>query len=72
MAEGSVKPIIDAAQEAVGYINEPYDGYHVDLVNTLTKALQLLHSEPGKRAQRRATESLIKGFAGEVSARVGE
>ena len=68
----SVRPILDAAREAVEDIGEPYDGYHADLINTLTKALQLLHSEPSERAQRRATEDLIKGFAAEVSAKVGE
>ena len=69
---GSVRPIHDAAREAVEDIGEPYDGYHEDLINALTKALQLLHSEPSERAQRRATEDLIKGFAAEVSAKVGE
>ena len=69
---GSVRPILDAARKAVGDIGEPYDGYHADLINTLTKALQLLHSEPSERAQRRASEDLIKGFAAEVSAKVGE
>ena len=69
---GSVRPILDAAREAVEDTGEPYDGYHADLINTLTKALQLLRSEPSERAQRRATEDLIKGFAAEVSAKVGE
>ena len=69
---GSVRPILDAAREAVEDIGEPYDGYHADLVSTLTKALQLLRSEPSERTQRRATEDLIKGLAAEVSAKVGE
>ena len=68
----SVKPILDAAVEAVKDIGEPYGGYHADLVNTLTKGLQLLHSEPGQRAQRKATEDLIKVFAAKVNAKVEE
>ena len=67
-----VRPVLVAAQEAVQEIGEPYEGYHADLVNTLTEALQILRSDPIERAQRRATEDLIKNFAANVSARLGE
>ena len=68
----SVRPILVAAREAVLEIGEPYDGYHAGLIGALTKALQVLDSEPSERAQRRATEDLIRSFAAEVSTRLGE
>ena len=68
----SIRPVLAAARYAVQDISEPYDGYHVDLVDTLTKALAISHSVPGDQAQRRAVEELVKAFAREVSKKLGE
>ena len=72
MLNSKKKPVLAAAIDTVQDIAEPYDGYHVDLVDTLTKALQILHSVPGEREQRRAVEDLVKGFSSEISTRLGE
>ena len=68
----SARPVLAAARDAVQEIGEPYDGYQADLVDMLTKTLQVLQDEPSDRAKRRATEELIKQFAAAVSARLGE
>lgn len=68
----SARPVLAAARDAVQEIGEPYDGYQAVLVDMLTKTLQIMQDEPNERAQRRATEVLIKQFAADVSARLGE
>ena len=69
---GSVSPVIVAAREAVQDIGELYDGYYVDLIRELVNALQILDSQPGQLAQRKATEDLIKRFAAEVTPKLGD
>ena len=69
---GSVSPVIVAAREAVQDIGELYDGYHVELIRELVNALQILDSQPGQLAQRKATEDLIKRFAAEVTLKLGD
>lgn len=69
---GSAKPVHVSALEAVLDIAKPYDGYHADLVDILTKAINVLRTEPSERGQLRATENLVKAFAEQVSAKLGE
>ena len=66
------KPVVSAALEAVQGIDEVYEGYRADLVEKLSRALRVLDSGDNERSQRKATEDLIKGFAAEVSAKLGE
>jgi len=61
-----------AAGEAVQDIVERYDGYHAHLVTKFVDVLRIQHTEPGDRARRRAIESLIEAFSGEVAANIGE
>ena len=68
----SARPVLEAARDAVQEVVEPYDGYQADLVDILTKTLQVLRDEPSDRAQRRSAEQLIKQFASEVSEKLGE
>lgn len=68
----TVKLLSDAARDSVQDISEPYETYHADLIFTFSKIIQILQSEPGIRAQRRAIEELIKSFAGEIDTRLME
>ncbi len=68
----TVRLISDAARDAVQDISEPYDNYHAELVSKFTRVLQILHFAPNDRAQRRAIEELVKGFAGEISIKLEE
>ena len=69
---GSVSPVIVAAREAVQDIGELYDGYRGDLIRELVHALQILDSQTGQAAQRRAIEDLIKRFNAEVILKLGD
>ena len=69
---GRPKPVVSAAWEAVQEIDEVYEGYRADLVDRLSRALQFLDSGDNERSQRKATEDLIKRFAAEISAKLGE
>ena len=68
----TVKLLSDAARDSVQDISEPYETYHADLINTFSRVIQILESEPRNLAQRRAIEELIKSFAGEINARLKE
>ncbi len=68
----TVKLLSDAARDSVQDISAPYESYHADLIYTFSKVIQILQSEPGNRAQRRAIEEVIKSFAGEINTRLKE
>ena len=68
----TIKLLSDAARESVQDISEPYETYHVDLIFTFSRVIQILQSEPSNRAQRRAIEELVKSFAGEINTRLKE
>ena len=61
--------LTSAAREAVRDIDQPYDGYDVELVRTFTRVLQILRNEPSNQAQRREIETLLQGLASEVNAK---
>ena len=61
-----------AAGEAVQDISEPYEDYHADLVRVFAQALQILHTEPNERAERRAIENLIIDLASQISTKLEE
>lgn len=68
----TVRLLSDAARESVQDIGESYETYHADLINTFSRVIQILESEPSNRAQRRAIEELVKSFAGEINTRLKE
>ena len=68
----TVKLLSDAARDSVQDISEPYEIYHADLIFAFSRVIQILQSEPGNRAQRRAIEELVKSFAGEINTRLKE
>ena len=59
----------NAARNVVHDIDQPYNGYDAELVQTFIRILQIVRDEPSERAQRRAVETLLHGLASEVNAR---
>lgn len=68
----TIKLLSDAARDSVQDTSEPYETYHADLIFTFSRVIQILQSEPSKRAQRRAIEELVKSFAGEINTKLKE
>ena len=68
----TVKLLTEAARDSVRDISEPYDNYHADLIYRFIGVIQILKSEPGEHAQRRAIEELVTDFAGEISTKLKE
>ena len=54
--------LIDATRAEVSNINEPYEEYRTDLVNTFSRVLQILREESTTNAQRREITELLKQF----------
>ena len=64
--------LANAAREVVQEMDTPYEGYDAELVRQFTEILRILQDEPTELAQRRAVETLLRGFASQVNSQLGE
>ena len=55
-----------AARDVVQDMDQPYDNYHAELVQTFARVLQILREEAAPNAQRRAIETLLTSLASQM------
>ena len=67
-----VKPVIEAAREAVQNIPEPYDGYHAQLITAFVGAIQSVELNATTSEQRKEIREIIVRLANTVSVKVEE
>ena len=67
-----VKPVIEAAREAVQNIPESCDGYHAQLITAFVGAIQSVELNATTSEQRKEIREIIVRLANTVSAKVEE
>ncbi len=72
MANELSKLLFEATRDAVAGIDELYEGYHAELVRSLSRILQILREEASTNAQHREIGELLKQFAAQIQARTEE